>query len=297
VLGEAPTVALAGIILCSHHLLMRPFSTDHSNLSVSEAFEVIEAASESAVLLLADHATNIIPPEYDALGLPEAQLQRHIAYDIGIGPLTRMMAHELRACAILTRFSRLLIDPNRGADDPTLVMRTADRAFVPGNARIGAEEIKRRRERFHKPYHDAIAARLDAMLARGLVPIIVSLHSYTPVMKGIARPWHAGVLWDADPRLALPLIEALAREPDLMIGDNEPYDGALAGDTIDQHATMRGLPNALIEVRQDLIADEDGVALWAEKLTRLLKPIIAEPDMRLIRHYGSRTRDRIRHGR
>ncbi len=163
------------------------------------------------------------------LGLPPEQLERHIAYDIGIEWLTRAMARRLGAPAILSRFSRLLIDPNRGPDDPTLVMRVADGALVPGNARIEAAEVEARKARFHAPYHGAIAAVLDAMLARGVAPVIVSLHSFTPVMKGVARPWQVGVLWDADPRLPDPLMRLLAAEGDLVVGDNEPYDGALAG--------------------------------------------------------------------
>jgi predicted N-formylglutamate amidohydrolase len=262
--------------------------------SVQESHEVIAGPLASGVLILADHATNIIPAELEALGLHEEQLKRHIAYDIGIESLTRELAARLNAPAILTRFSRLVIDPNRGPDDPTLVMRIADGALIPRNARIDRDEIEQRKTRFYAPYHRAISATLDTMLQSGIVPAIVSLHSFTPVLRGVVRPWHAGILWDADPRLAVPLIHALEAEGDIIVGDNEPYDGALEGDTIDQHATARGLANALVEVRQDLIADAAGVAIWAEKLARLLKPLLAMPDMNAMIHHESRTRIRIR---
>jgi predicted N-formylglutamate amidohydrolase len=252
---------------------------------------VIAGDAGCGILILADHASNHVPAEFQALGLPAAELVRHIAYDIGV---TRHLCRLLDAPGVMSRFSRLLIDPNRGKDDPTLVMRIADGALVPGNARIGADEVEARRRRFHAPYHMAIAEVLDAMMEQGPAVCILSVHSFTPVMKGIARPWHAGVMWDADPRLAQPLLQALSAEVGLVIGDNEPYDGALAGDTIDQHATARGLPNALVEIRQDLIADEAGAQFWAEKLLRLLNPILALPDIREVAHYPSRTRSRIR---
>ena len=146
-------------------------------------------------------------------------------------------------------------------------MRYSDGAIVPGNARIDAAEIARRRERFWAPYRKTIEATVEAMLATGEPPALVSIHSFTPVWRGVARRWQVGVLWDMDDRISKPLLEALHAEPDLeahAIGDNEPYDGALAGDTIDAVATARGLANALIEIRQDLIDEPAGAAAWAE---------------------------------
>lgn len=203
------------------------------------------------------------------------------------------MAALLEAPAILTTYSRLLIDPNRGARDPTLVMRLSDGAIVPGNARIDAAEIAYRLHTYWQPYRDRIDATLDAMLARGPVPAVVSLHSFTPRLKGHDRPWHIGLLWDADPRLAAALHAALAREPALqpacdLIGDNEPYDGALPGDTMEEHATRRGLPHVLIEIRQDLIASDTAAAAWGERLARLLGPLMADPALHRVDHHPSR---------
>jgi predicted N-formylglutamate amidohydrolase len=270
----------------------------HIDLKAAEPgftpFEFVPGALDGGALLICDHASNAIPANYGSLGLPAGALERHIAYDIGAAALTRALAPRLGAPAVLSTFSRLLIDPNRGADDPTLVMRYSDGAIVPGNARASAVEIARRRERFWAPYRGKIEATVEAMMAAGEPPAILSIHSFTPVWRGAARRWKVGVLWDNDGRIAQPLLQALAAEPDIgepAIGDNEPYDGALAGDTIDAIATSRGLANALIEVRQDLIGDPDGAAAWADRLVRLIKPILADPKARTPRRdFGSRAR-------
>ena len=259
-----------------------------------EAFtpvEHVEGALDAGVLVICDHASNAFPPGYGALGLPRETLERHIAYDIGAAWLTRRLAARLNAPAVLSTFSRLLIDPNRGADDPTLVMRISDGAIVPGNAQIDAAEVDRRRRLFWAPYRDAVAAKVEQMLATGAPPAILSMHSFTPQWRGVARPWKIGVLWDADPRLPHGLLQALARDGDLAsdeIGDNEPYDGGLAGDTIDAIATSRGLSNALIEVRQDLIATPEDAEAWADRLARLAWPLIVPIEAREPQDWGSR---------
>jgi predicted N-formylglutamate amidohydrolase len=253
--------------------------------------ERIEGALDAGVLVICDHASNGLPAEYGDLGLAPASLRRHIAYDIGAAWLARRLARSLGAPAVLSTFSRLLIDPNRGADDPTLVMRLSDGAIVPGNARIDDAEIVRRRESYWSPYRNAVDETAQAMCAAGQAPAIVSIHSFTPFWRGVARPWKVGVLWDLDPRLPAPLLAALAAEEDLApveVGDNEPYDGALAGDTIDDIATARGLTNALIEVRQDLIATEEGANAWADRLARVLEPILLRPEIHRQMDFGSR---------
>ncbi len=254
-------------------------------------FEAISGNLASGALVICDHASNAVPLKYNGLGLPAEALARHIAYDIGAAAITRALAARLSAPAVLSTFSRLLIDPNRGADDPTLVMRYSDGAIVPGNARADATEISRRRNLFWAPYRDTIAATVEAMAATGEPPAIVSVHSFTPIWRGTPRPWKIGVLWDRDDRLARPLLGALTAEPDLgpeAVGDNEPYDGALAGDTIDSIATARGLTNALIEVRQDLADDASGAEAWADRLARLLAPILADANVRKPKSFGTR---------
>ncbi len=255
------------------------------------AFEAVPGALDSGALIICDHASNAIPPGYGTLGLPREALERHIAYDIGAAEVARALAEQLGAPAVLSTYSRLIIDPNRGLDDPTLVMRYSDGAIVPGNAYIDAAEIARRSRCFWTPYREEIAATVDAMIATGEPPALISIHSFTPVMRSLARPWKIGVLWDRDGRVPQPLIEALIAEADLgadAVGDNEPYDGALAGDTIDAIATSRGLANALIEVRQDLIAERRNAIAWAERIGRVLRPIIADRRSRAPADFGTR---------
>lgn len=254
----------------------------------------IDGDPACGLLILCDHASNAMPAEYECLGLPARDLERHIAYDIGAAEVTRALAGALGAPALLACFSRLLIDPNRGLDDPTLVMRLSDGALAPGNARIGEAEIARRIERFYRPYDLAIAQAVEAALAGGAPPALLSIHSFTPVWKASPRPWHASILWDCDPRLPDPLIGALRREGDLIIGANEPYDGALEGDTLYRHATLSGLANALVEIRQDLIAQADPAREWGLRLARILKPILADRELRRVQLYPSRAQSRIR---
>jgi predicted N-formylglutamate amidohydrolase len=246
-----------------------------SDLEARGPVERIVGALDSDVLFICDHASNALPPEYGTLGLPAAQLVRHIAYDIGAAALTRRLATRFGAPAVLSTFSRLLIDPNRGADDPTLVMRLSDGAIVPGNARADADEIARRRTDFWQPYRDAVRDAIDTMSAAGSTPAIVSVHSFTDKWKGIARPWEIGILWDTDPRFAVPLMDGL-REAGFSVGDNEPYDGALEGDTLDEEVTRRGYAGLLIEVRQDLIADDAAAEAMADRIAPVLAPVIAQ---------------------
>jgi predicted N-formylglutamate amidohydrolase len=251
------------------------------------ASETIAGTADAGIVLLCDHASNAIPAEYEHLGMTTAQLGRHIAYDIGAAGVTRGLAAALGVPAVLSTFSRLLIDPNRGRDDPTMVMRLSDRAVVPGNALIDEDEIARRVDLYYDPYHSAITAQIEACIAAGKPPVLFSVHSFTPVWHDVPRRWQVGVLWDRDPRFAVPLIEALETEGDLEVGDNEPYRGSLKGDCLHRHGTGRGLAHALIEIRQDLIADDDGVASWVERLARLVPPLMARHGLHDIVHYGS----------
>ena len=240
--------------------------------------ETIEGDPTCGLVLICDHASNHVPDDLHRLGLPDAEYARHIAYDIGAAGVTRLLAAELGAPAVLTRFSRLIIDPNRGRDDPTLVMRLSDGAVVPGNARIDAAGVVERIRRFYEPFDRAIDGTVAAGQAAGFAPAILTMHSFTPCWRGYARPWHVGILYDDDDRLSVPIIAGLQADPArLTVGDNEPYGGGLPGDTIDRHATARGLPNALVEIRQDLIAAEAGQAEWASRFARILRPLMRRP--------------------
>ena len=237
--------------------------------------EIIPGDPACGLVIACDHASNFVPPDID-LGVAASEFGRHIAYDIGAAAVTRRIAALLNAPAVLTNFSRLIIDPNRGRTDPTLVMRLSDGAVVPGNAHIDEAGKQARIARFYAPFDAAIDAAIAAAEATGRRPVLLTMHSFTPYWRGIARPWQVGILYDQDARFAGPLIRALEADPaGLIVGDNEPYGGGLPGDTIDRHATVRGLANALVEIRQDLIAGEAGQAAWAERLARVLRPLLA----------------------
>lgn len=237
-------------------------------------FTLIPPATEetSPLLFLCDHASNRIPADYDVLGLPPQLFETHIAYDIGAAYVTRALAGAYGAAALLGGVSRLLIDLNRGADDPTLVMKLSDGSIIPGNRRAGAEEIAARLERFHAPYHAAISEQIARI---GPSAILVSIHSFTPAWKGVARPWEIGVLYGRDGRLARPLMRQLAAAG-FAVGDNEPYTGALEGDTLDTHGTKTGYANVLIEIRQDFLADRALAETFAPRLKTILDAALAD---------------------
>ena len=236
------------------------------------AYELVTPSTrKSHILFVCDHASNKLPKAYGTLGLDEGQFAAHIAYDIGAAEVTRALAQAYGAPAVLAAWSRLLIDLNRGADDPTLVMKLSDGRIIPGNAKADDAEVEKRLTLFHRPYHAAIAEAIARMRGEGIVPIVISMHSFTPVWKDFQRPWQVGVLWDKDGRLAHPLMAALKRAG-FTVGDNEPYKGELENDCMYVHGTGNGLPHALIEIRQDLIATPDAARAFAAKL----KPIIDE---------------------
>jgi predicted N-formylglutamate amidohydrolase len=228
------------------------------------------------VIFICDHAGREIPAGYGDLGLPASAFDRHIAYDIGAADLTRALADGFDAPALLGRYSRLFIDLNRGADDPTLVMKLSDGQIVPGNARADAAEFAKRIAMVHAPYHDAIGAQIARGRAQGLTPVLVSIHSFTPSWKGRPRPWEVAILYaPRDRRLADSMLAELRASPGLCVGDNEPYSGALENDTLSRHGLDQGLPHVLIEVRQDLISDAEGVARLAALIVPCLKRSIA----------------------
>ncbi len=236
-------------------------------------FQIIGADRASRWLITCDHASNRVPAEVNGgdLGISAADMARHIAYDVGAAGVTRALSALLAAPAILSDFSRLVIDPNRGEDDPTLLMKLYDGTIIPANRHADAEEVERRLNAWHRPYHAALAD----LAARRVDRVICAIHSFTRCLQGRPpRPWEVAVLYShKDTRLARPLIAAL-RAAGFETGDNEPYNGHLDGDAIDRHALQPGRPNVLIEVRNDLIADEGGQALWAARLAPILEDVL-----------------------
>lgn len=251
------------------------------------SYELVAGNSDAQLIFLCDHASNYVPRELAGLGLNRSAFDRHIAYDIGVAELTRGLAAHFGAPAVLSKFSRLLIDPNRGEDDPTLIMRLSDGAVIPANSHLDEAAGKDRLQKFYHPYHRAISRVIDQALSRDTVPVLISIHSFTPAWKGISRPWHAGILWDKDPRFAQPLIAALKEPQDITVGDNQPYSGSLKGDCLYRHGTSRGLAHGLVEVRQDLISDGAGIEEWRKRLALAIKKAMTAKDLHKIIHYGS----------
>ncbi len=233
-------------------------------------YEIEGQERDSRWLITCDHASNHVPAFVNGgtLGLPPEDMARHIAFDPGAAGLARGLGAALGAPVILSNFSRLVIDPNRGEDDPTLLMKLYDGTIIPGNRHADAAERARRLNRLYRPYHTALAE----LAARRDDTIIVAVHSFTRQLNGHPpRPWHLGVLYAADTRLARPLADLLHAEPDLCVGENEPYGGHLPGDAIARHAIAHQRPNVLIELRNDLISAPADQEAWANRLAPMLE--------------------------
>lgn len=230
------------------------------------AFDVLNPEGNARLLLVCDHASNATPPGYGNLGIPSEDFERHIAYDIGTEAVTRALSAALDCPGVLSRFSRLVIDPNRAEDDPTLMMKVSDGSIIPGNRHADAAEIERRLDLCHRPYHDAITAAI-ARARRKTEPTILSLHSFTRQLRGRPeRPWHVSVLWDWDAETAHALLDRLSADEGLIVGDNVPYAGRLEGDCMWRHATQNHLRHGLIEIRNDLIETAQCQREWADRL-------------------------------
>ncbi len=239
-----------------------------------QPYQIIGEERPARWLITCDHASNFVPDFVNGgdLGLPPEDMERHIAYDVGAAGVSTALGALLDAPVILSGFSRLVIDPNRGEDDPTLLMKLYDGSIIPANRQAGPEERERRLARCYRPYHAALAR----LAARRDDTILVAVHSFTPRLNGHGmRPWHIGILHaEQDTRLALPLLARLRQETDLCAGENEPYGGHLPGDSVDRHALKPGRPNALIEIRNDLIRTEEQQHAWAERLAPILTEVL-----------------------
>ncbi len=228
--------------------------------------------------ITSDHAANTVPEFVNNgdLGISTQDMSRHIAYDIGAAGVAQALGDLLDAPVICSNFSRLVIDPNRGHDDPTLLMKLYDGTIIPANRHAGALELEQRLEACYRPYHRALAA----LIARRQDPVLLSIHSFTPQLKGRPkRPWEIGVLYAQDDRLARALLDVLDDEDDLTIGDNEPYHGHLPGDAVDTHALTHGHLNVLVELRNDLIETQQQQRAWAERLAPLLEKALSHTNL------------------
>jgi predicted N-formylglutamate amidohydrolase len=231
-------------------------------------------------LLVCDHASWRVPARLQNLGLDERELRRHIGWDIGALALARALSVRLDLSLVAAGFSRLVIDCNRHLDDATSIVAVSDGTPVPGNRHLSREERQRRVRDCFEPYHAAIAAEMLRLQQRVAAPALIAIHSFTPVMAGVQRPWQCGILWDRDPRLPVPLLAALSRVPGITVGDNQPYSGRHPEDyTIERHAESHGRPHVCIEIRQDQLQNEPDIEHWAERLATALAPILGQASL------------------
>lgn len=255
------------------------------------SYTVINQSSATPLLLICDHASNYIPPHLHGLGLTPAQLEQHIAWDRGSADLVQLLSDQLGCRAVLANYSRLLIDVNRDPDlnEGSLIPEMSDNHCIPGNLNLSDRQRHERVLRISSSYHSEIGRQLDALTAYTSAPLLFSIHTFTPKMQACdkPRPWHAGILWNQDPRIAKPLIAYLSRHQHLLIGDNEPYSGKEHAYSINRHGLARGFPNCAIEIRQDLLQTHDACLWWAEVLAAGLEELMHQPSLHQLQFFDN----------
>lgn len=257
--------------------------TDENSVLGSEdppPFEILPVEPSKPALLVCDHASSLIPARFHNFGVSAEDMQTHCALDIGAAAVTRSLSRSLGLPAVLAGYSRLVVDCNRRLDDPTVFPASIDGVIVPGNQELTHADRQARADALYWPYHHAVRDQLGLLESIARAPALIAIHSFVPLRAGKHRPWDIGVLWDTDPRIPVPLIEGLRKHTDLVVGDNEPYSGKHIHDfTVDHHAEDEGLPHVSIELRQDLIASEQGAEHWSELLASVFRPILADEDL------------------
>lgn len=244
--------------------------------SAHRPFRSENPAGDPRIVVICDHASNRVPPELGTLGLAATELERHIAWDIGAAGVAEILARHFDAPAVFCGTSRLVVDCNRYPDDPRGMPEVSDGTLVPGNRALAPAARAARIERYFRPYHAEIARVVDAALAGGVRPVILSIHSMTPEMAGRFRPWQIAVSSGEDRRLADPMLATLRRLAGITVGDNEPYDMDPAEDySIPEHALKRDLLHLQIEFRQDEVATPEGVARWAGIFAFAMEQVLA----------------------
>lgn len=248
-------------------------------------FTLINRDAAAPILIVCDHASRALPRALGTLGLSEDALLRHIAWDIGAAELTLRLAERLDAPAVLAGYSRLVIDVNRQPGDPQSILQVSDGIPIPGNVGLSAAEQEARAETFHWPYHHAVDQAFALLRRSGPEPLLFSVHTFTPSLGGEDRHWDLGVLWNRDPRLAVPLIEILREQAELRVGDNEPYSGRDIAYTLNLHAGAAGLAHCAIEVRQDHCESAAGLDRFAEIIGAALSRILLMPNLHRVEQF------------
>lgn len=244
----------------------------HKSENDTRNVRVSNRTGRSPYVIVCDHASNNVPPAFAGLGLTAGDLSRHIAWDPGALPVARQLAESLDAALVEACVSRLVIDCNRPLDAADLIPTVSENTAIPGNAMLSDHERAARIAHYHAPFHAALDDLVARRLASGLEVRLVAIHSFTPVYKGRARPWHIGVLHDEDERMSLPMLAMLRTAHGLVVGDNEPYSPAdRVYYTLERHGRRRGCPCVMVEIRNDEIAEDAGQHRWAERLSGILK--------------------------
>ena len=247
-------------------------------------YELLRGEALAPQLVVCDHASGRIPRVLNHLGLESEHCESHIALDIGAGDLARALSKRLDATAVLCNYSRLVVDCNRARSDSSSILDRSAGVDIPGNQDLSEEQKNRRVSEIHLPYHAAIDRELDRLQAIVEAPVLIAIHSFTRFLEGQGRRWDCGVLWDLDPRIARPLLDGLRSTGELLVGNNLPYSGKHPEDyTVDHHAEERGFPCAALEVCQDLLDSPAKVNAMADRLCRILKPILDDPALYKLR--------------
>jgi predicted N-formylglutamate amidohydrolase len=240
-------------------------------------FEIINENGASRALLVCEHGGVTVPRQLKTLGLSPEHFTRHYALDIGVRRVTQTLAQILDASAIIANYSRLVVDLNRAVDHPTTFAPSGEGTPVPGNIAMSAEDRALRLAEIYDPFHTALQGMIDRRVAEGRLPSVISIHSFTPVFFGQKRPWEIGMLWVNDTRLPQPMIDWF-RDKGFAVGDNEPYDArAMGGTTVNRHGDDRRLANVLVEIRNDLIGNDEKSDSWAKMLGDCLKTVLDSP--------------------
>ncbi|MDY0009307.1 MAG: N-formylglutamate amidohydrolase [Bdellovibrionales bacterium] len=256
-------------------------------------YRIENAKGSAPVLIVCDHASNRVPQILDNVGLSKADLQKHIAWDPGTENIGQYMSEKLDAAAFFANYSRIVVDVNRGERSPECMRDVSDHIQVPGNKNLSAAQKRQRLDEIFWPYHHALSAQIKTYLKKGIVPMIVSLHSFTPEMDGYKRPWEIGVLWNKEETIARSLIDNLrAQNPGMVVGENEPYtlkQANLSKNTIKTHAEDTGLPYVIVEFRQDLVATKRDALKWGRLFIEALAPILLDEGVYRPRRERERT--------
>ena len=241
---------------------------------------ILHPNSREGVVIICDHATNHIPEGYENLGLEAKVLDSHIGWDIGAADVARCMSFMMDVPAIFAPTSRLLIDCNRHPDHTSLVPHISDGTIVPANQQLSDSNINNRKAAYYDPFHNALDDIISDHVDEGHEPLVIGLHSFTPTMDGIERPWQIGFMWDEDPRLAQAMIGLIERETDLVVGVNQPYSGKDLYYTMQRHGADHGLPQTVIEIRSDLITEGEGmIRQWAALLADCMDECMSRDDV------------------